>query len=575
MSSTKVGTDPDEAAPARPRGDVLRFVVSHLLAVISEWGALIGVLVYAFERSGARAAGLASFAALAPYLLLSSTSARIAERHRPATVRFLSLLAQTLGYGGAGACALLRGSVVIVVAGVALGFTAITAMRPAGAVLLPALVRSSRELTTANVWIGQCDGASVLLGPLIATGLLTLHGGGMVLVGCGTWTAIGALVMAPSVRGGPPHYRPEQAENTIDATPSSRMRRASGVLLHPFDDIRAMSKRPGSTAVLAVLVGQYLMVGAFDIIAVVVAGEYLDLGRSGAGVLTAMFGAGSVASTVVAGRAARRRRLATSMIVALAVIAAACLLYGSMIALVTACIAAPVVGCSRALLDLMARVLLQRSAPPSQLASVFGAIETASGVGLLLGSALAQVLIAVSGPAAALFGVGAVCAILAITLPRALRTADDHADVPVVAMSLFRHLPVFAPLPTFALEAVARGAVEISVPAGEVVIHQGEPGDYFYAVADGAFDVVMSGVFMRTTRRGGSFGEIALLADVPRTATVTANQPGRLFRVERATFLVAITGHDSSHQAAWGALNAMSLEFHLPRPRPPDIDLPS
>ena len=563
------------ADSGRQRGsaDVHRYLVSHFLAVIGEWAALIGLLVYAFERGGARAAGYASLAALAPYLLLSATTARLAQRHRPATVRWCSLAAQTLGYGSAAACALAEGPVVIAVAGTALAFTAVTALRPAGAVLLPALVRSSLELTTTNVRVGHCESASVLLGPLAATGLLQLGGGGMVLMGCTGLVALAAATATVDVRPGPPaaddNNDNDNDDHDNDTAQSRRPRRTlaarlSGALLSPFANVVRVGRRPGARGVLAAAMGQYVLVGAFDIILVVIAGEHLDLGAAGAGILTTMFGAGAFLSIGVAGRAVRRPRLAPQMLLALALIATACIAFGANITLLMAGLALPVLGCSRSLLDLMARVLLQRSAPPSQLASVFGALETSSGIGLIAGSLLAQTLIAVSGASVALVGVGCVYGVLAVSLIRPLRSADDGADVPVVAMSLLHRLPVFAPLPTLALEAVARSAIELPVAAGEVVIHQGDSGDRFYAVADGAFDVVMSAVLMRTVRRGEGFGEVALLADVPRTATVTATQPGHLLAIERGPFLIAVTGHDSSRQAAWGVVRSMTFDKEPP-----------
>ncbi|NMD23041.1 MAG: cyclic nucleotide-binding domain-containing protein [Actinobacteria bacterium] len=563
------------ADSGRQRGsaDVHRYLVSHFLAVIGEWAALIGLLVYAFERGGARAAGYASLAALAPYLLLSATTARLAQRHRPASVRWCSLAAPTLGYGSAAACALAEGPVVIAVAGTALAFTAVTALRPAGAVLLPALVRSSLELTTTNVRVGHCESASVLLGPLAATGLLQLGGGGMVLMGCTGLVALAAATATVDVRHGPPaaddNNDNDNDDNDNDTAQSRRPRRTlaarlSGALLSPFANVVRVGRRPGARGVLAAAMGQYVLVGAFDIILVVIAGEHLDLGAAGAGILTTMFGAGAFLSIGVAGRAVRRPRLAPQMLLALALIATACIAFGANITLLMAGLALPVLGCSRSLLDLMARVLLQRSAPPSQLASVFGALETSSGIGLIAGSLLAQTLIAVSGASVALVGVGCVYGVLAVSLIRPLRSADDGADVPVVAMSLLHRLPVFAPLPTLALEAVARSAIELPVAAGEVVIHQGDSGDRFYAVADGAFDVVMSAVLMRTVRRGEGFGEVALLADVPRTATVTATQPGHLLAIERGPFLIAVTGHDSSRQAAWGVVRSMTFDNELP-----------
>ncbi|WP_255985005.1 cyclic nucleotide-binding domain-containing protein, partial [Klebsiella pneumoniae] len=91
--------------------------------------------------------------------------------------------------------------------------------------------------------------------------------------------------------------------------------------------------------------------------------------------------------------------------------------------------------------------------------------------------------------------------------------ADASADIPVVEMSLLRELPMFAPLPPVALEALARSATYEVVGPGVDVVRQGAPGDRFYAVAGGAFDVVMGGEHIREARRGSFFGEVALLAD--------------------------------------------------------------
>jgi CRP-like cAMP-binding protein len=132
--------------------------------------------------------------------------------------------------------------------------------------------------------------------------------------------------------------------------------------------------------------------------------------------------------------------------------------------------------------------------------------------------------------------------------------ADEGADVPVVAMSLLRRVPMFVPLPRPALEVVARSAVEVPVLVGEAVITQGAIGDRFYTVASGTFDVSRDDHHLDSVGRGGSFGELALLTDAPRAATVTAREDGSLLAIERSPFLVAVTGHDSCRQAAWGAV---------------------
>jgi MFS family permease len=322
----------------------------------------------------------------------------------------------------------------------------------------------------------------------------------------------------------------------------------------PFREFAEVARRPGARSVLVVDGAQYLLVGSFDIILVVLAGEYLDLGGSGAGVLGSLFGVGSLLSNAVTGRLAGRARLAPTMLVMVAVVAAGCAVFGASVSLVAACVVLPIAGFGRSLTSLLGRVLMQRSAPPSALPVLFGALETTSGLGLLLGSLMTQLLIAASGVEAALFAVsGTFVVVLALTA-RSLRRADEGADVPVVAMSLLRRLPVFEPLPTAALEAVARGAEECHLEPGDIVIRQGEPGDRYFAIAAGRFDVTVDDVVRRTLGRGDGFGEIALLADTPRTATVTAASAGTLLAVERVPFLVAVTGHDASRTAAWSAV---------------------
>ncbi len=84
--------------------------------------------------------------------------------------------------------------------------------------------------------------------------------------------------------------------------------------------------------------------------------------------------------------------------------------------------------------------------------------------------------------------------------------------------------------------------------AGEIVIRAGERGDRFYIVGSGTLEITAEG--LRTVANEGDyFGEIALLRDVPRTATVTALADSRLYVLLRDDFLAAVTGHDAAHDA--------------------------
>jgi hypothetical protein len=311
--------------------------------------------------------------------------------------------------------------------------------------------------------------------------------------------------------------------------------------------------------VLGAVGGGYVLIGALDLLLVVFAQEDLGMAESGPGVLTTSIGVGAVISSLVSSRLVQRRRLAPLIIAGVAAVAAATAVLASVSVVAIAMILLPIVGFSRALVNLTTRMLLQRSAPPGTLAPMFAVVELLSGVGMLLGSIGAQGLIALRGAPAALFGLSGFFVLVLVLTWRPLRHADDGADVPVVAISLLRRLPLFAPLPPLAIEAVARSAVETPVAAGADVVIEGDAGDHFYAIADGTFEIVQHGDHVRTIGRGNGFGEVALLADVPRTATVTARTPGSLLAIGRAPFLEAVTGCDSSQRIAWTALEALGV----------------
>ena len=109
---------------------------------------------------------------------------------------------------------------------------------------------------------------------------------------------------------------------------------------------------------------------------------------------------------------------------------------------------------------------------------------------------------------------------------------------------------MFAPLPAPALERLAGLAAAVSVPEGQPVFSQGDHGDRFYAIESGRAAVDVDGAQTRTLGPGDFFGEVALLRDVPRTATVRALDDLQLYAVERDDFIAVVTGHAPSLEAA-------------------------
>ena len=314
--------------------------------------------------------------------------------------------------------------------------------------------------------------------------------------------------------------------------------------------LAALWRVPGTSGVLLVAGGLEVLTGALHILIVVLAGDTLDMGRAGAGVLSTFGGIGAALALPVSTVLLGRTGLAPALLVGSGVVALAAIALGVWTTLATALVLLPIMGCSMLVTFLVTRMLLQRSVPPAALAATFGVLELIVGLSQIIGTFAGQALIALAGPDAALIGLGVFLAVLLVGIRRRVRSADDVSDVPVVAMSLLRRIPAFEPLPATELEAVARGAVEMSVSDGAVVVCEGGRGDCVFGVADGHFDVTMDGELVRTLGRGDGFGEIALLADVARTATVTARGSGTL--LSRRTRAVPDRGDRSRLVAGCG-----------------------
>jgi CRP/FNR family transcriptional regulator, cyclic AMP receptor protein len=99
-----------------------------------------------------------------------------------------------------------------------------------------------------------------------------------------------------------------------------------------------------------------------------------------------------------------------------------------------------------------------------------------------------------------------------------------------------RRAPLFDGLSRAELARLARVTEDVEVPAGTAVCREGQIGREFFVIVDGEVAVTRRGRRLATQRRGDFFGEIALLENLPRTATVTASSPLRLFVLTRPSF---------------------------------------
>lgn len=97
------------------------------------------------------------------------------------------------------------------------------------------------------------------------------------------------------------------------------------------------------------------------------------------------------------------------------------------------------------------------------------------------------------------------------------------------------------------VDTIAQLMVEKQVAVGEVVITEGDTGDFFYVVESGAFSITVQGRHVSSVQKGATFGELALVYNCPRTATITCSQTGRLWALDRMTFR-RLVAHNQADQ---------------------------
>jgi len=515
-----------------------RVVGGYALFILTEYSVWIAMLVYAYSRGGATIAGVVALAQLVPAALLAPVFAALADRRSPVVLLAGGYLVQAAAMG-ATAVAITGGMPLAAYAAAVVASTAVTATRPAQSTLIPSLAVTPDQLTAANVVVSWVEAAGIAAAGSL-TGLLIWFGGVAGVFGvCAALGAVATLLvfrLRVAALAAPEEHAPPVAAGLSASA-------------------RLVVRQPQLRLMLALLTAEAAVVGALDLLFVILAVTVLGRSQAWVGYLNSAYGVGAILAATVSVLLVGRRLggpIAGSALLlsgALAALVADLGLAGT-VALLT------LAGASRALLDVASRSLLQRSVPAQSLGQVFGLLEGLTMAGLAIGSVLVPVLVHLGGSRLAMLGVAAVLPLAAAAGGRALFTLDAQAPVPVVQIALLRSLPLFAELPAPALEGLAAALTPAEVPAEAVLIRQGEEGDAYYAIAAGQFDVLQDGRFLRRCGRGEGVGEIALLRAVPRTASVVAQTGGTVYRLAREPFLTAVLGHAATQRQAHSIVDA-------------------
>ena len=497
------------------------------VAKVVDLAQLIALSAYLYAGDGVAAvAAYGIVRALAPAVgvpMVTATTARLGAG------RLLVLLGGTAAVAAAvvTTAAVLDGPLLAVLAPAGVLHVLLGAYRPVVSTLLPALVRSPEELLACTAACGLLDGVTFLAGPLVAGLLLAAAGPGVVLYA--TVVLLGAAMLTCARLAGPP-----------PASSPVRPERAAAA--------RAFFGTPEVRVTTALVSAQTFVRGALSVLVVVLAIEVLGLDGSGVGLLFAAIGVGALLGLPLAYALTGRqlfRALGLGLVLwGLPLAAAAVVPHVAVVLLLFA-----VVGVGNDLVDLGAFSALPRVVPERVLPTVFGLLEAAIQLGAALAAAAAGVLLTVVDVDVALYVVGSVLPVAAVLAGRRLRSFDDRLGRRDADVNLLRRQPMFAVLPVHLLDTLASHLRTGMYAPGQPILLEGGPGDRYVLLVRGEVTIERAGVVVDLRRAGDGFGEIALVRDLPRTATARAATAVTARSLGREAFLAAL-GHDP---LAWRA----------------------
>ncbi len=523
-----------EAFSAVFSNPALRLVeLSWALTTTAYWVFIVALSLFAYEEGGVAAVGLVGLIRVLPSVVAAPFAAVLGDRYPRHRVLFLVNVARTALILGAAAVALLDVHVAVIYVLTGLVGLMQSLFRPTQAALLPSLARSPEELTAANLVLTTIESVGIFMGPAIGGIMLALTGTDAVFAASAVAFLLSALLLAG--------VRPERE--------AARAPMKSGLLRESFAGFSTIARDSRLRLIVGLYGAQTLVAGALNVLIVVMALELLDMGEAGIGFLNSAVGVGGLLGGFAALALLSRDKLASDFAVGL-------VLWGVPIALIgifpntpLALVLLGIVGIGVTLVDVAGLTLLQRAVPDDVMTRVFGVVQSVFVGTLGLGAIIAPLLIELFDVRGALIASGSLLPVLAIVFWGRLQAVDAETLAPA-ELALLRSLALFRPLPPATLDQLASALIAVTATDGDEIIRQGDSGDRFYVIANGTVDVTSEGQPVATLGEGDYFGEIALLRDVPRTATVTARGDVELYALERDEFLGAVTGHAESVEAA-------------------------
>jgi predicted MFS family arabinose efflux permease len=537
------------------RNPALRKIQFALAAsMIGDWAYSTAVIVWAYSVGGATAVGVWMAIRFVLMAIVSPIGSSLADRLPRKQVLIASDLLRALVVTAAAACLVLDTPVWPIYVLATLAALIGCVFRPAQMAWMPSLANRPEELTASNGAASTIESLAFFIGPAI--GALLVAGTNVetvFLVNGATFVVSALIVMTihpraavePAVEAG----AEVDGAGRVDGEGGDAGAPKAGMLAEMMGGFSHIKRDRDLLMVAFLICTQTIVAGASTVYAVVFAVELIGTGPEGVGYVDSAFGVGAIVGGFYAIARAPKNRLAFDLGLGTLLWSAPLLLvviWPSPIAVFATVI---ILGFGNPLVDVNFATIVQRLTPDAVLGRVFGAYEGALIATMALGAAAMPFLIDLMGLRPSLALLAAVVGLPALAFLPRCRRLDSMLKAPE-GTELLRGIPMFAVCGPATLEALARQLTRESVPAGAAIVREGEESDRFLVIESGAVEVTKGGQALRVERAGDFFGEIGLLRDVPRTATVTALEDTELLSLARADFLAAVSGTEESKMAA-------------------------
>jgi MFS family permease len=499
-------------------------------SVAGDWAYAVAVSVYVYQEGGAAAVGILGVVRYVLMALVLPAASSLADRFDRRRVMIGSDFIRLILVTAAAVVIATDGPVPVVYVLAVLTSLAATPFRSAQAALLPRLARHPSELTAANVASSTIESLGFFVGPALAGVLLALTNIETVYffdAATFAWSMLLVIGIKLPADGAADDAGDEPGPEIADGGVLAGYR-----FIFASADVRLL---------VGVYVAQTVVAGASLVFVVAIALDLLDLGESGVGLLDSVLGLGGFAGGFLALLLASRGRLAGDFGLGVVMWSAPLLLVAASPTVPAAIACMVLIGLANSIVDVNAYTIIQRLVPDTVLARVLGSMESALIAGMALGSLSMPLLIETVGLRTGLAIVGAtVMAITIIALPGLGRI--DRVSLVPDGYALLERIPFFAPLSRRVLEGLASGSQAETFAGGSIVFAEGDVGDRFFVIESGEAEVRIRDEHVRDLGEGDFFGEIALLRDIPRTATIVTRTELVTRSVNRDEFLAAVTG---------------------------------